>query len=280
MGDAGRVSRSAFLVVLLALVGGFVASQASAAVQCKTPLPEDVNLGPPPEALSPELTRFHGMWGNGQWEGKLCHTLVVKVLNDKGVVSAVYSWGGYAGWHTNPGYVEQRGKIDGDELDLGRLGNGAEVSYEVKGDKLHGSYYRNGRLSKVVLSRLTTTDASKRAADAAQQAAAVPKVDPGQVQKLLGTWEGSYVATTASWRGQSTLEIRSIRGDIADMSIQWRWRGGSSSYDYRATVLTDGEGRIAGLEPWPNNVLKVEGDRLVGDLKLRSGRAKHTYRKE
>ena len=280
MGDASWVSRSAFTVVLLAFAGGFAASQASAAVQCNTPLPENADPGPVPQGLSPELNRFHGMWGNGKWEGKLCHTLVVKVLNDKGTVSAVYSWGGYADWYTNPGYVEQGGEIDGDELDLGRLGNGAEVSYEVKGDNLHGSYYRNGRLSKVVLSRLTTTDASKRAANAAQQAAAVPKVDPGQVQRLLGTWEGGYVATTANWRGQSTLEIRSITGDIANMSIEWRWRGGSSSYDYRATVLTDGEGRITGLEPWPNNVLKVEGDRLVGDLKLRSGRAKHTYSKK
>ena len=120
---------------------------------CKTPLPADFTVTPPAESVPPEYAKFSGIWGDGKWEGKLCHTLVVTEVNEDGSVSAIYSHGRYEGWNIHhAGFFTLSGVIEDGVLELERLGTGVKANYRFQGEKLLGSYRLNRR-SEVILTK-------------------------------------------------------------------------------------------------------------------------------
>ena len=266
------LSRFLRSIVGLALAIGLgsilVGAPSLAGESCKTPLPDGFKLAPPPAGLPDDLKRFHGVWGNGKWDGQLCHTLVLEVLDAKGSVNAVYSWGDSEGWNVKRGYSIHRGSISGDVVDLPRFSNGAKVDYTLAGDKLSGRYVRKGNETKITVTPIKDIP----------QMAATPT---GAGQDLVGTWEGEYDLANGNG-GDTTIKISSVSGRSAKYSMEWRWPvQKSASHRGTANVLMDDSGEVLGIELWPNSgALKLQGDRLAGTINLRVGPAEHRFTKE
>lgn len=140
-------------VQIPALVAIFVAFALTASAtepkDCskETPLPDDMQIVKPTELVGTDVARFSGMWGEGKWNGSLCHTLVVERINhgkNPGSATAVvvYSHGRSARVQI-PAYV----RVNNAKIENGKLsfflpwGAGSNVSYELKGDSLSGTYY-------------------------------------------------------------------------------------------------------------------------------------------
>jgi hypothetical protein len=122
----------------------------------QTPLPNPVPISPPSADVPEEISQFSGIWSNGKWDGKLCATLVVASVDAAGNVEAIYSHGAFAGWDIlNADYFKSKGKVADGKLILEKFRNGAVVTYWFSGEKLKGSYFRNGGTSNVTLSRIT-----------------------------------------------------------------------------------------------------------------------------
>ena len=129
--------------------------QVAHASGCTTPLPQNLEITQPGADVPADLAGFVGKWGNGKWDGKLCHTLVVLGVNQGGNASAIYSWGTYAGWDVTQGNSRRVGTIENGKLTLERFGNGAEAAYWFEGDALRGSYTNaRGDISLVKLTKL------------------------------------------------------------------------------------------------------------------------------
>jgi hypothetical protein len=130
-----------------------------------TPLPFDARVQQPAATVPPDVARFAGVW-SGYWEGGVDHTLVVENIAREGNtyrVSAVYSWGAYEASRLRPGFQRVAGTIDGQVLRLDRFGNGAQPTYRLQGDLLHGSYWpmaQPGYETTAVLRRATVSSAS------------------------------------------------------------------------------------------------------------------------
>ena len=261
-----RTARTVVLAVSCALI--LNSAPALADEDCRTPLPSGFKLAPPPPGLPDDLRRFHGAWGNGKWDGKLCHTLVLEVLDSSGSVNAIYSWGDFAGWNLKQGYSTHQGRISGDAVDLPRFSNGAKVDYQLAGGKLSGSYVRKGNVTKIVITPLKGMP---------QMVA----VAPSGSQNLVGTWVGEYSFANGNG-GDSTIKISSVSGRSAKYTMEWRWPvQKSDSYRGTATVLMNDSGKVVGIELWPNSgPLKLQGDRLFGTINLRVGPAEHSFEKE
>lgn len=142
----------------LMFAGGLLTScqttqTASNPVNCyeETPLPSDLEITIPTEDVPAELARFSGVWGDGAWDGKLCHTLVVQSIDKYGNVITIYSTGDYASMDAE--YNKIPGIIKNGRLVLSTFPNGAETSYWFVGDLLEGSYIRENINSTVTLTK-------------------------------------------------------------------------------------------------------------------------------
>lgn len=121
---------------------------------CTTPLPADVTVASPSEAVPANYAKFSGTWGDGKWNDKLCHLLVVTEVNADGSVTAIYSHGSYPDWGIDtPAWYEADGTIKDGKLVLDQFPNGAQAIYEHDGDTLRGTYHNTGVLSRIVLKR-------------------------------------------------------------------------------------------------------------------------------
>ncbi|MBC8270135.1 MAG: hypothetical protein H8E36_15440 [Rhodospirillaceae bacterium] len=121
----------------------------------ETPLSTDLSISPPSADVPDDIARFSGVWGNGKWDDKLCHTLAVVSIDADGNAEAIYSYGTYSGWDIRKAeYFKPNGKIADGKLTLETFRNGAKAVYWFSGDVLKGSYTRNGNTSYVTLSRV------------------------------------------------------------------------------------------------------------------------------
>ncbi len=100
-------------ILVLALFGTPIAS----AQECDAVLPT-YEIATPKQDVPEAYERFLGLWGNGKWDDKLCHKLVVESVDMDGNVSAIYSWGVYEGWGLRrPSYLRRRGRYRGRQDD-------------------------------------------------------------------------------------------------------------------------------------------------------------------
>ncbi|MGE0348062.1 hypothetical protein [Hydrogenophaga sp.] len=119
---------------------------------CSTPLPSDVIVATPSATDGPQA--FLGVWGDGQWQGVLCHTLVVETLSDDNSVVAVYSHGAYPGWNIRaPGFVRVPGQVRDDTLHIAFPNGSARVEYRIVDGKLQGRYITRSNVATAVLTR-------------------------------------------------------------------------------------------------------------------------------
>lgn len=139
----------------LALVLLLLAASPAVAGECyeETPLPNSLEITPPDSNLPADTARFVGIWSNGKWDDKLCHTLAVLSLDADGSAEAIYSYGTYAGWNIRKAeYFKSQGTIADGKLTLETFRNGAKAVYWFSGDDLKGSYTNsNGGTSWVTL---------------------------------------------------------------------------------------------------------------------------------
>lgn len=128
------------LLAVLAITGFalFAGANANAA---DAPLPESMNITcHSAEGLSKTQRAFCGLWGPGQWAGKLSHILVVEEISDDGAARVIYSHGTYRGWNIRePKYARRTGTIAGNTLTL-KFPRGVTVSYTLEGGSLKGMY--------------------------------------------------------------------------------------------------------------------------------------------
>jgi hypothetical protein len=137
-----------------ASVAGWLALTLSgaAADSCSTPLPSDVATPAAPSADGPGA--FLGTWGDGKWQGVLCHTLVVESVGADNTATAVYSHGVHQAWNIRaPGFRRMAGTIRNDVLYLEFPNNGPRVEYRIVDGRLHGKYTIRQNEAFVVLTR-------------------------------------------------------------------------------------------------------------------------------
>jgi hypothetical protein len=142
-----HISRSLSCAFLL-----FTIAWQAQAQECSTPLPSDVSA-PALQADSGGRS-FLGVWGNGKWDGFLCHTLVVESLTADNKVVVVYSHGVYAPWYIRaPAFYRQGGFIDGETLHLDFPQAKARAEYRLVDGKLQGKYISQRGVSTIVMTR-------------------------------------------------------------------------------------------------------------------------------
>jgi len=135
--------------LLLALALAPIRVQAE---ECLTPLPADVAVPAQPASEGPGA--FLGIWGNGKWQGVLCHTLVVESVAADGRATVVYSHGAHTPWNIRtPGFLRVSANIQGDTLAIAFPNNGPRAEYRLIDGRLHGRYITRSSESTVVLQR-------------------------------------------------------------------------------------------------------------------------------
>lgn len=118
---------------------------------CTTPLPSDVVKASPGDS---GRGAFLGVWGNGMWDGKLCHTLAVESLSGEGAAIVVYSYGAYPAWNIKaPGFYRLEGKFEGDTLHLDFPSIRARAEYKLANGSLQGQYFSASGPVAIVLTR-------------------------------------------------------------------------------------------------------------------------------
>ncbi|WP_421916836.1 hypothetical protein [Mesorhizobium sp.] len=97
-----------------------------------------VTITPPAKGVAARYAAFSGIWTgrlDGQYDGKLA----VQSVSSNGQVTVTYAWGVLG--DNNPGEAAGAGRIVGSTLKLGRLPNGADVSFRMLPDgTLAGTY--------------------------------------------------------------------------------------------------------------------------------------------
>lgn len=122
------------------------------AEECVTPLPSDVLTTAQPTAEGPRA--FLGTWGNGKWQGLLCHTLVVESVEEDSKATVVYSHGVHQPWNIRaPGFLRITANIQGDTLSFTFPNNGPRAEYRIVDGQLHGRYITRRSEATVVLTR-------------------------------------------------------------------------------------------------------------------------------
>ena len=145
----------AIVLTLVAACSITLSSTAALAEECETPLPGGYEVESPGANVPEEFARYSGKWGNGKWDGNLCHTLVVTSVTENGDVSVIYSWGKYWKWGIKqPDYTHHKGTIVDGKLKLEQFRNGAEVKYWFIDEDLKGTYKRRGSTSLVTLEKI------------------------------------------------------------------------------------------------------------------------------
>ncbi|MEV8641453.1 hypothetical protein AB0V79_29355 [Mesorhizobium ciceri] len=92
---------------------------------------QSVAIIPPSKGVPTKYAAFSGNWVGrleGTYEGKLS----VQSVSSNGKVTVTYAWGILS--DDNPGEAAGEGKIVGNTLKLGRLPNGADVSFRMMPD--------------------------------------------------------------------------------------------------------------------------------------------------
>jgi hypothetical protein len=136
---------------ILIAFAGFAVWGAAIGQPCETPLPLDVVK---PSTDGAGRASFLGFWGDGKWDGKLCHTLVVESLSDDGAATVVYSHGTYSGWNIRaPGFYRVKGRFEGDTLHLNFPTIGARAEYKLVEGSLHGKYFSGPAPVAIVMTR-------------------------------------------------------------------------------------------------------------------------------
>ncbi|UDL88942.1 hypothetical protein LGH82_28215 [Mesorhizobium sp. PAMC28654] len=104
---------------------------------------QSVTITPPAKSVATKYAAFSGIWA-GRLEGKYEGRLAVQSVSSNGQVTVTYAWGNLG--DNNPGEAAGAGKIAGTTLKLGRLPNGADVSFRMLPDgTLAGTYALAGQ---------------------------------------------------------------------------------------------------------------------------------------
>ena len=112
------------------------------------PLPDDLKVVTPGSDVQENYRRWSGAW-RGTWGSELDHILVVEQVTASGDASVVYAWGDSSSWRIERGWIRAKGKISGNELELDRFRNSAEVEYTLEGpNSISGDYWRKSRLTE------------------------------------------------------------------------------------------------------------------------------------
>jgi len=117
---------------------------------CEAPKPRGALIpktamvtAPGPEVPS-EYAAFSGVW-DGMWADCLPGKLIVTDVDATGAMKGVYSFGDCEKWKVKQGSTPVTGQIEGNQLMLEKLPNGAAVSYRLEADGgLIGSYAQAG----------------------------------------------------------------------------------------------------------------------------------------
>ena len=92
---------------------------------------QSVAITPPGKGIPAKYAAFSGLWAGrleGMYEGKLA----VQTIASNGKVTVTYAWGNLA--DNFPGEAAGAGRITGATLKLGRLPNGADLSFVMQPD--------------------------------------------------------------------------------------------------------------------------------------------------
>ncbi len=104
---------------------------------------QSVPITPPAKGIPPRYAAFSGKWA-GRLEGAYEGKLTVQSVSSNGVVTFSYAWGALR--DNTPGEAAGTGRIVGTTLKLGRLPNGADVSFVMLPDgTLAGTYALTGQ---------------------------------------------------------------------------------------------------------------------------------------
>ena len=119
-------------------VSGPAASSPGSAI-----MDQSVTITPPAKNVPTRYAAFSGIWAgrlDGQYDGKLA----VQSVSSNGQVTVTYAWGILG--DNNPGEAAGAGRIAGTTLKLGRLPNGADISFRMLSDgTLAGTYALAGQ---------------------------------------------------------------------------------------------------------------------------------------
>lgn len=122
-------------------------STASAVKPQAAPLSATTAIASPNDEVPSQLAAFSGIWA-GAWDGTLDGKLAVQSVTPDGSAEGIYSWGDHPSGRFSAGSTEFTGEIQNGVLKLDPLGNGAEVTYEMRSDgSLFGTYILNGSKS-------------------------------------------------------------------------------------------------------------------------------------
>ncbi|MCT2576419.1 MULTISPECIES: hypothetical protein [unclassified Mesorhizobium] len=106
-------------------------------------LDQTVAITPPGKSVPARYAAFSGIWAgrlDGTFEGKLA----VLTVSPAGQVTVSYAWGDMA--DNKPGIADGAGRIAGNTLKLGRLPNGADITFTMQPDgTLAGTYTLAGQ---------------------------------------------------------------------------------------------------------------------------------------
>ena len=106
-------------------------------------LDQSVTITPPAKSVPTKYAAFSGIW-TGRLEGTYEGKLAVQSVSSNGKVTVTYAWGTLG--DNNPGEAAGAGTIVGTTLKLGRLPNGADVSFKMLPDgTLAGTYTLAGQ---------------------------------------------------------------------------------------------------------------------------------------
>lgn len=106
-------------------------------------LDQSATITPPAKDVPKKYAAFSGLWA-GRLEGTYEAELAVQSVSSRGNVTVTYAWGNLG--DNNPGEAAGAGRIVGTVLKLGRLPNGADVSFMMMPDgTLAGTYSLAGQ---------------------------------------------------------------------------------------------------------------------------------------
>ena len=92
---------------------------------------QSVAITPPGKGIPAKYAAFSGLWA-GRLEGMYEAKLAVQTISSNGKVTVTYAWGNLA--DNYPGEAAGAGRITGTTLKLGRLPNGADLSFAMLPD--------------------------------------------------------------------------------------------------------------------------------------------------
>ncbi|MBX2856218.1 MAG: hypothetical protein KTR21_14595 [Rhodobacteraceae bacterium] len=107
------------------------------AFECRTVKLFDQNMETPSSDLPDQWRVFAGHWGNGAWDGKLCHEFVVEAIYPDGSARVVDMQGDYAPWNRWPTAFRRKARFEEDGS-LTVMVDGAKRVYRVENGVIYG----------------------------------------------------------------------------------------------------------------------------------------------